>query len=304
MTMIHRRRLLIALFAAAMSIMCVADPKPDIPQDVGSIDPDKVRVNPGSGSNRVLVTGLDGAVEGHATRVRAQNLLNGGTVEASVSSDGTFTLELEATPTQVLGLTVELGDDEGNTIFVAGNAEREAVQIGEGDECELVEVFDEESDEPIEECLLCRFDGGEELVGCELNDFFEDEAPLNPANVAECLFLETDFVELEPEDFEGDFDDIRFAQVSVFNNCGEFIFLGVRDLATEVPERFFIGPGVGDEIPIDPTFFGVIEVFYDGTERDPDQADPDVAEVILDAFVPLPEGDELLGTMQLTLFAP
>lgn len=287
---------LVLLASVLLLSACVADPQPDIPMDVGSVDPDRIRVNPGSGSNRVLVTGLDGATEGHGTRVQVQNLRSGVASGASVGSDGSFTIEVDATPTQVLGLTLQLGNDFGETVFVAGNAEREAVEIGGGEECEI-------RDFEVEECLVCRLETGEEeVVGCELTDFFPDEAPLNPANIAECLFLSSDFIDMErisqPED---DFD-LRFGQADVFNGCGEPVFFIIGEFLTEREDRFTVFPEIGETVFIEPTFFGTVEIFYEAHDRGPE--DPgDFAEAIIDVFIPFEEGEEHLGTMILNVSA-
>ena len=297
----NKRRSTISIYlavsaCAVLMSTCVADPKPDIPMDVGSVDPDNVRVNPGSGTNRVLVTGLEGATEGYGTRVQVQNLTSGQTSDASVGDNGTFSIEVNATHTQVLGLTLRAGDELGETVYIAGNAERQAVEIGGEEECELIGFEGEE-------CLVCFLeDGGEEVVGCELNDFFPDEAPLNPANVAECLFLSTDFIEMERVSAPEDDFDLRFGQADVFNGCGEPIIFVVSEFNTERPERFTVFPEIGEAVFVEPTFFGTIEIFYEIHEPEPE--DPGAfAEALIDVFIPFEDGEEHIGMMVLGISA-
>ncbi len=285
--------------AAAVVLCCVADPKPDIPETgVGRIDSERVRVNSGSGQGRVLVTGLEGAAEGRGTRVQVQNLVTGDVTETDLSSAGSFTVEIDASPTQILGLTVELGTELGDTVFVAGNAEREAVEIGDDDSCRILQSEEEE-------CLVCESEGVEEVVGCELLDFFPDEAPLNPFNVAECLFLDTDFVELFPvAELQDSVGDLRFGSVDLFNGCGELLIVAVAETITDTPERFDVFPDPEDIMEVDPTFFATVEFVYDGNDR-PEEELGHVLEVELNVFLPLPEGDEeFIGALRIVVSAP
>ena len=64
-------------------------------------------------------------------------------------------------------------------------------------------------------------------------------------------------------------------------------------------------PGPGEALLIEPTFFGALEVFYDGTDRLPEEPG-DEAVAIIDAILPPVEGvpEEFLGSMALTILAP
>lgn len=284
---------------AALVLCCVADPKPDIPQtEVGRIDTERVRVNSGSGQGRVLLTGLEGAAQGRGTRVQVQNLVTGDITETDLSSAGSFTVEIDASPTQILGLTVELGAESGDTVFVAGNAEREAVEIGDDDSCRM--LLSEE-----EECLVCESEGVEEVVGCELLDFFPDEAPLNPFNVAECLFLNTDFVELFPvPELQDSVGDLRFGSIDVFNGCGEVLFVSVAEIITETPERFDVFPSPGEEMGVEPTFFAAVEFVYDGNERPEEELEHSL-ELVLNVLLPIDEEtEEFIGELRIFVSAP
>lgn len=267
---------------------CVANPTPDIPQDLASVDSSRVRVDIAGGPGQLSVTGSDGAASGGLT-VQVQNLLSGTTVATPVASDGSFTATVEAGYSQILGLRQVSGSDSSTEIYVGGNAEREAVEIGNEDDCYEVE-------DPVEgNCLVCVFEGQEEIVGCDFDDF-SSEAPLNPANIAECLFLSTDVVVLEPvpEIIQETGEDFRWADVQIFNDCNELIFLELNDFQSDTPERFEFHPQPGgDRIEIEPTFFSRLEIFFDGMETGPEEEFQ--GSLFIDVFVP----DEMLGEFHL-----
>ena len=285
------RNLLILGFSACLVLLlssCVANPTPDIPQDLATVDSSRVRVDIAGGPDQLSVTGSGGAAQGGLT-VQVQNLLTGTTVATPVASDGSFTATVEAGYSQILGLRQVSGGDSSSEIYIGGNAEREAVEIGDDGDCYEVET-------PVEgNCLVCVFEGQEEIVGCEFDDF-SSEAPLNPANIAECLFLSTDVVQLEPipEIIEETGEDFRWADVQIFNDCNELIFLELNDFESETPERFEFNPMPGgDRIEIEPTFFSRIEIFFNGMETGPDEEFQ--GSLFIDVFVP----DELLGEFHL-----
>jgi len=287
---------------------CIANPKPDIPQVEQPIDVERVRVDNGSGSNRVLIAGLDGAADERGHAVRVQNLLSGDGQRVSVAVDGSFSVEVTATPTQVFELTLELGDGAlAAPVYVAGNAERNAVDVSNGGFCETL------PNPTAEECLVCTVAGETTIAGCDLSDFTQ-EAPLNAANVAECLFLSEGAVVMEFDGFYYYYDDyyyddpldIRFDEVDIFNGCGETLLIDVRTVESEHRARFDFLPNE-DSAPltVEPTFFGAVEIFYDARNRAAD--DPaDSATVVIDAFIPgeTRRDDVLLGTMQLEVTAP
>lgn len=291
-----RNLVLICLFVGVAGLWgCVANPRPDLPEDEGinNVDPTRVRVDIGAGHDRVLITGLQGAVDARSTGVQVHNLRSGDVTQVGVAPDGSFTAEVNAIPSQIFGLNARLGEVVSDTIYVGGNAEREAVPVGTDEECELLP-------EPTDDaCLVCFFDGHEEIVGCALDDFTE-EGVLNPANIAECLFLSTDVVELFPLEEPG-FEDLRWGEINIFNGCGEPIIIELGGVETPVPDRFFVEPPPGVAIVVDPTFFGYIDVFYDGTQRFSDE--PDEAFVTVNAFLPDEVQEFPLGTLGVSIIA-
>jgi hypothetical protein len=243
----------------------------------------------------VLITGLEGAADSRSTRIHVQNLSSEESVDVGVGSDGSFSVEIQANASQIFGLTQHAGDSASPTIYVGGNANRDAVEIGTDDECYLL-------DEPTEEeCLVCRSGSEAEVVGCDLDDF-TDEAVLNPANIAECLFLSSDLIEMYQ--YYSGYDDLRWDEVNVFNNCGEPVIVEVTDLNTNRPNRFDVDPRPAEALWIDPTHFGQILIFYDGLSRPFNQTEADTAELIISVFLPdYGEGEYFLGSLAVEIIA-
>ncbi len=282
-----RRKLIGCLIPLAL-VTCVADPKPDIPQDVGSVDAARMRVNPGSEPNEVVVVGLDGAAT-DGTRVQVQNLRTGTTVSTAVSSAGTFSALVNATQSQVLGVQLEADGVLGSVVYVAGGGAYDAISLGDDADCE---ELDDDDDDGLDDCLQCTVDDETVLVGCDLADFSSLE-PVNPSNVAECLFVSDDFVELElDEDVEVEFGDVRFAAVNLFNGCGEEVRIRVNAIEAADPDdadRFEVEPNVDEDREIGPTFFETIEIIYDGDDRVSEETLE--AEITVEVFF-LDEDDE------------
>ncbi|MCA9562081.1 MAG: hypothetical protein KC561_01270, partial [Myxococcales bacterium] len=152
-----------------------------------------------------------------------------------------------------------------------------------------------------DQCLSCTAQDGTVTTGCQLADF-SDEAPLNPANIAECLFLSESDIILEPlDDVESsdNADDFRFAEIDVFNGCSESLLVEFADITgdQDAINRYFFIPEIGTEaILVESTFFASIDVLYTGFDRP--AGENDAVQLSLEAYIPSETGeDTLLGRM-------